>query len=135
MAGVEAGQAQEVIDQVGHASRRSGGIGQGRLEILGVGLGPHLQEGEIGADDRQRIPQLVRSIGHESPLPFERFLELAMTIGEAIEHGVEARGQGSDFVVGFGGRQTPLEVTRRSDLGGRGGKLAERLESTVGDES
>ena len=64
--GVEPGQQQQVLDEVGHPAGLLVDLGQGRLGGLGV-LGSAAGKLGVAGDRRERGPQLVRRVRHELP--------------------------------------------------------------------
>ena len=110
-----AGQREQPVDEGLAADRGvSHHLGH-RAEIRG--RGPGIGEGnvDLGADDRQRGPQLVGGVGHEALLAHEGPVE-------PFEHGVERVGQLLELVGWSRQADALVEVDVRETLrGGRDG--------------
>ena len=122
---VEAGQREQIVGQPRHPvdraldhRRRRGSALVGRL---GVGEG----EVEIGLDDRERRPQLVRGVGDEAPLRREGEVE-------SRQHRVERVREPLQLVVGPVELDPPRQLARL-DLARHACDVRDRREHPPGD--
>ena len=141
-AGVEAGEEEQVLDELLHPQRLgldpADGVGDGG------GHGVRLAAGQLGvaADRGERGPQLVRGVGDELP-----HLRLALLPGlerrlDVVEHRVEGEGDLADLgaLVGVVRRDAHRErdVTRVEleprDAAGGGGDPVEGREAAPDDD-
>ena len=107
--GVQPGEVQEVVDELGEPL----GLGQGHLERGGIGLGDAVDEVlQLGAQSRDGRAQLVGDVRDEVPAGAVGLLELGGHDGEGL-------GQLPHLVAARGAHRTAV-VPARHRLGGRG---------------
>ena len=121
--GIGTREQQQVGDQPAHPLRGAQGRGRGLALLAAQGLGQQL---EVGEDARQRRTQLVRGVGHETPLAGEHGLGLPAGGVELAEHPLERSSQLGDLVVGlrFGNPRRRIACSR--DLRGRARERRDR---------
>ena len=102
-----AGQLDDVADERGQLVELRDDVGaQARALLLGQAIGV-LEHLDVGAQARDRRPQLVARIGHEMTLRLGRALE-------RVERRVEAAGQAGELVLAL-----DLEALREVGVGGQ----------------
>ena len=111
---VEAGEQQEVLDEVLHAHRLGLDPRQGVHDPLGHGLA--LPAGELGvaADRGERRAQLVAGVGDELPHPRLRGLPCPQRAVDVVEHAVEGQADLTDL----GARVDVLHALGERDVPG-----------------
>ena len=73
------------------------------------------QQLRIAPDRRERGPQLVRRVGHETALGFQRPGQALIGRLELLQHPVEALAEDADFVWSRVLREAPFQVVGAGD--------------------
>ena len=119
LAGVGAGEQQQVGDQAAHPVRGAqGGVDHRLVVVVARARQRGLEQLEVGEDAGQRRAQLVRGVGDELALLLHRRLALGAGGVERAQHLLEGPGQLADLVVGLRLRHVARGVAGVGDLAG-----------------